>query len=263
MRKIGINLHSVPGLSDEEYITRIADLGFNCTFTGVFEKARHTQIAELAAAHGIEYETVHCPFDRINHIWLDDDQGENALFDLTNTVDCCVAAGAPIAIIHLSSGRKPPSITDIGRARFARLVDHAVKNNVTLAFENQRMLGNISWVFEEFADCENVKFCWDCGHEYCFTPGRHYMPLFGDKLVCTHIHDNPCQFNKDHHMIPFDGKIDYSVVADTIRSSGYTGSIMLEVFSTSSPNYPDITADQFLSRAHSAVTRLVNMIDNE
>ena len=47
------------------------------------------------------------------------------------------------------------------------------------------------------------------------------MPLFGNRLICTHIHDNDCMYDHDMHMIPFDGAVDYDRVTRQIRESGF------------------------------------------
>lgn len=259
MRKIGINLHSMKGFTDEEYLREIAELGFNAVFSGVLDASRQAALADLCAKYSIEYETLHAPFGHINDMWLDGERGQTMLDELTECIDHCVVAGAPIAVVHLSSGQNPPPITDIGRERFGRLVEYAAHKNVKIAFENQRMLANIAWTFETFKD-ENVGFCWDCGHEFCFTPGRRYMPLFGDRLICTHIHDNSAVFNADDHLLPFDGKCDFDYIASMIRESGYTGSLMLEVGNQS--HYGALyTPGEFLERAACAAKKLRQMVD--
>lgn len=260
MREIGINLHAAKGLTDEEYLREIAGLGFTRIFTGVRPVEKQAAIAEACTKYGITCETLHAPFGHINDIWLDNEGGPVMLDELLRTVDHCVIAGADIAVVHLSSGRKPPSITDLGCERFTRLVEYAAEKQVKIAFENQRMLGNIAWAFEAFPD-ERVGFCWDCGHEFCFTPGRRYMPLFGDRLICTHIHDNTGIFNEDSHFLPFDGSCDFRYVAEAIRTSGYNGSLMLEVGCNAPCGQDDPLT--FLSRATEAVKRLRTMVDGE
>ena len=256
MRKIGINLYAVAGLTEEEYIREAASLGFNTAFSGVRAPELQAKIGDLLVKYGMEYETLHAPFGHINDIWLEDDNG--MLNELLNCVDSCVLCGAPIAVVHLSAGNKAPSITDIGRERFARLVDYAAEKNVKIAFENQRKLANIAWAFEAFPD-ESVGFCWDCGHEACFTGGRQYMPLFGERLICTHIHDNDGLFNHDQHRLPFDGGgVNYDRFAKYIRESSFTGALMLEV-EGDNDFYADITCEEFLRRAAEKIKKLREM----
>ena len=258
MRKIGINLHAVEGLTDEEYIKEMAAVGFSAMFSGVLEDDRQAEVGELCARYGVAYETIHAPFNTINNMWRDGEAGEATYGDLTHTIDNCALAGVPITIVHLSSGMNPPSITDIGRDRFDRLVNYAEAKNVKIAFENQRMLANIAWAFETFRQ-DTVGFCWDCGHEFCFTPGRHYMPLFGGRLICTHIHDNNVVFDEDCHFLPFDGKADFGYVADTLRVSGFKGSLMLEIGNR--VRYGSMDPREFLKKAADAAGKLRAMVD--
>lgn len=266
MRKIGLNQVAFKDVTVDEFALLLKQNGFETTFSGI--KNSDAEMADTAAAfakHGIVYETLHAPFSHINDIWYDTDDGVQMMNELKTAVDRCVIAGAPILVVHLSSGLTPPPPTDIGRGRFIDLVDYAKGKNIKIAFENQRMLGNISWAFEQFRE-DNVGFCWDCGHEYCFTPGRRYMPLFGDRLICTHIQDNTCEFDIDRHLIPFDGNIPFDIVAKQIKDSGYKGSLMLEVFPRFAPpkydSYQDNTAKMFVERAANAAKKLRDMIDN-
>ena len=258
MRKIGINIVTIPGVNDADFLRMASELGFGAIFTGMREVAQQLAYAAEMARCGLEYETIHAPFSHINDIWLEGDDGEAMLKELTGCVDRCAQVGARIAVVHLSSGNNPPSITDIGRARFSRLVEHAAKNNVRIAFENQRKLANLAWAMETFGN--EAGFCWDCGHESCFTPGREYMPMFGARLICTHIHDNEGVYNQDDHLLPFDGKIDYSRFAEHIRKANYTGSLMLEV-AYNRPCYAEMSVETYLQRAADAAKKLVQMVD--
>lgn len=257
MRKIGINLLALPGMTDADYLRAAAELGFEAIFTGMMEESKQLECADLMARNGLEYETIHAPFHGINSIWLEGSDGETMLAKLTGCVGRCAQVGAGIAVVHLSSGNTPPSITDIGRVRFARLVEYAAQKNVKLAFENQRKLANLAWAMESFGD--TVGFCWDCGHESCFTPGREYMPLFGDRLICTHIHDNEGIFDKDDHWIPFDGNINFERFAQHISKANYTGSLMLEL-AYNRPRYADMSAETYLRCAVEAAKRLAQMV---
>ena len=264
MRPIGINFHSIGGISDGDYVEAVANLGFEHIFTEVAATdAEQAEWANLFAKHGLTYETIHAPWKKINNMWLDCEGGDAALQMLTNAVDRCALVGAPIVIVHLSSGLTPPPVTDLGRARYTQLVEHAQKKGVTVAFENQRFLSNISWAFETFSAADSVAFCWDCGHESCFARGREYMPLFGDRLICTHIHDNSGEFDADNHLIPFDGMINYHRVAEHLRKANYQGCLMLEVFESNSKNYVGIDSHIYLERAAAAAKKLRTMVDGQ
>ena len=265
MRKIGICFGAVSNTPKENYVKLISELGFEATFTGVCAtEAEQSALAELFAKYGLEYESIHAPFGHINDIWLDCEGGEAMLAELIEAVNRCKLVGARILVVHLSSSLTPPSITDLGQERFKRLMEHAEKQGVIIAYENQRMLGNIAWAFEQFAGSPSLGFCWDCGHENCFTIGRQYMPIFGKQLVCTHIHDNSGIFNADNHLIPFDGAFDYNRFARQINESGYSGSLMLEIMKGHCKGFYDgLTDEEYLQKAADAIKKIRAMVDGE
>ena len=267
MRKIGMNLATMIVNSENEMpsvIAKMAECGFNATFTAMFDMEKQLEVANLLAKHGIEYETLHAPSAGINQMWLPGGEGDDKLRQLCQCADHAKAAGAGIIVVHLSSGEAAPPVTDIGRERFTRLAEHADKQGVRIAFENQRKVSNIAWAFETFPKESNVGFCWDCGHETAFAHGRQYMPLFGDRLICTHIHDNFCVFQQDKHMLPFDGIFDFQRFARQIREYGYVGSLMLEVDYKKSPDlYGKLTYLEYTERAAQAVKRLRYLVDGE
>jgi len=261
MRDIGINISAI-----SEPVKEKAILIKNAGFTKVLcdsttpEKMKDTAKAVFDA--GLTFDQLHAPFNTINNMWLDKVESEDTYRDLTDAIDCCVAFGAPTVVVHLSSGPNPPTVTDIGRARYTRLVEYADKKGITIAFENQRFLFNIAWAFHDFRDASNVGFCWDVGHQACATPNIEFMELFGDKLVCTHLEDNNMVYNEDLHILPFDGKADFELAANQIKKHGYKGCLTMEVFKNPIC-YSDYTSEAFLKRAYDSVCRLRSMIDGE
>ena len=261
MRRIGINLNAKKGLQTADYIKVAHDVGFGAMFTEVPDERELFVIANALAANGMTYDMIHAPFDGINAVWLAGEEGEHMLSRLLCAVDRCHMAGIPIAVVHLSSGKTPPAVSDMGRVRFERLVEHAAQKNVKIAFENQRQLENITWAFRHFASAENVGFCFDCGHEGCFTPGLSFLPIFGKKLLCTHLHDNSCLPDQDLHQIPFDGRLNFGSVTKGIRDSGYRGTLMLECFAENSDAYRLMSCENYLAKAALAAKRLRRMTD--
>ena len=140
--KTGMNIDAVNGISQKEYIKLMAELGFSATFSGDKDEAYHYALANDLAEFGIEYETIHAPFDGINAMWQDD--GEGMYNRLAHTIDMCALSGAGIAVVHLSSGENAPSLNDVGMARYTRLVEYAQKKGVRIAFENQRKIANLA-----------------------------------------------------------------------------------------------------------------------
>lgn len=266
MRKLGVNIEAENwGLTEDEALGILRAAGFDCFFTDYYyDESKVDRYAEAAAKNGIRWESMHAPFTEpvnINAIWREGVDGDAMLGGLLATVRACARHGVRVAVIHLSSGEKAPCVNDIGRRRLDMLVNEAVKTGVTLGFENLRKLANLAFVFELYADVPQVGFCWDVGHEACFTRGLQFMPLFGDRLTYTHIHDNLCQYNGDLHMIPFDGAIDFNRVTAQLRESGYQGTLTLELLPDNSDRYVGVPAPEYYARAYAVACRLRDMVD--
>lgn len=263
MREIGINLDVRPGICAIEFITQAKKFGFNTLFTNTPDERGLHIIANTLAANGMRYETIHAPFSHINDMWLEGEGGDAMLREMMVAVDRCQTAGVPVTVLHLSSGNTPPPITEIGLVRYTRLVEYAAEKGVKIAFENQRKPDRIAWAFEHFGRMPHVGFCFDCGHEGCFTQGVQFMPLYGDRVICTHVHDNNCEKDRDLHLLPFDGRMDLGRVARQIRESGYRGPLTLEIHATNSDKYNFMTLQAFLERAALSIKRLRSMVDFE
>ena len=85
------------------------------------------------------------------------------------------------------------------------------------------------------------------------------MPLFGHRLICTHIHDNDGVFNSDRHLLPFDGRLDFGYVAEALRGADPTVPLVLEL-KRKDELYADMSDEDYLLRAADAIRRLRSMI---
>ncbi len=258
MRKTGINISKNIIYGTESFIDCISSVGFESVFTVGNDKDFIGYVSKKCDQKGLLYESLHAPWDKINDLWFDTPAAEDLLKELFTSVDLASAYSIPIVVAHLSSKDDCPHITDAGLKNFDRFAEHAAKKNVTVAVENQRKLGNIATILEIYDKDSNVQFCWDVGHEKCFAHGREYMPLFGDRCVLTHIHDNFCRYNCDDHLLPYDGSIDFRHTADIIHDSGYTGTLMLETDHPheGSDKYTGLSVEQYVSKAYAAINRL-------
>lgn len=258
--KIGMNFYRggiCSGLSIEQTIALLQENGFEATFLGN-EEADFHQIVEASQKAGIAVDTIHAPFDRINSMWLPGEEGDEMLRRLIKSFQDAADHQIPVVVVHMSSGFHPPIISDIGNDRFRRLMEAAEKLGVTPAIENQRLLANISLMFEYY---DNARFCWDIGHEACFTGGREYMPLFGDKLAALHVHDNNCVRDQDLHMLPYDGTIDFDKAARHIAKSPFQGTMMLEVMARADI-YSQLTPAEFYRRAGQNARKFADTIES-
>lgn len=256
--KIGINWGCFAGLSTTEQIRLMQKHGFDATFVYTDAHAPNPDLKQIRQA-GITIDTIHAPFDHINDMWKSGLDGDAMLKRLLFCVEEAAEHDIPIVVCHTSSGPNPPIISDIGNARYKKLLETAHKYGITVAFENQRKLANLAIMFEYY---DNARFCWDVGHEACFTPGKDYMQLFGEKLVCVHLQDNMKNQNEDLHLIPFDGKIDFDRVARILAAHNYKGTAMLEIHFQNSGAYNDISPEDYYRKAADAARQIANAVEN-
>lgn len=234
----------------------IKSVGFQAVFTCFYKRKDIETLRTKCDNLGLSFDFIHAPFENINSMWQDGD--DLPIYNaLKESVLSASEFKVPIICIHVSSGWTPPPITDVGLKRFDELIDLAAKNGVIVAVENQRLLDRVDFFMKRYAKSTNVQFCYDCGHEHCFTENVEFLKLFGDRLVCTHIHDNtgkPESGDNDAHLLPFDGNIDYKAMMKDLDACGYKGSLMLEV---SKRRYGDaFTDEEFLIQAFDRIKKI-------
>ena len=258
--EIGIGI--LNGINIKDQIKYFKKFGISRTFIGS-ENPDFEMAMQLFKENGVICETLHAPFNKINDMWNEDEAAARQMIDrLKDSVDKCEKYCIPISIVHLSSGRPMPAINERGIGRFEEVFDYANKKGVKLALENQRYKENISFFMEKY---KTPGFCWDNGHEYCFSKGIKFMELLGDRLCALHIHDNRCETDTDDHLLPFDGNIDFEEVAKAIAKSDYNGTVMLEVSRFPSIDgkkiYEDISDGEYVKRAVDSAKKLADMIE--
>ncbi len=270
MRKLGCNSAWLLGNDVPTNMELIKNAGFDCTFLLWDDDLDIEKYMNKASSIGLEMETFHSPFSNVNAIWEEGEEGDIYTEQLRRCIISASEHDVPAVVIHTTCSSIAPKTSPIGLLRFSKLVNQAEKSRVKLAIENLEFIRHLGLVLDYFKS-SYVGFCYDVGHENCYTPGYRFMPLFGDRLVCTHIHDNlglapskDVDYRDDLHRIPFDGAIDYAPVMASIRESGYTGPLTLEV-SNRSPYYfyNGLSAEQFYEKAFSVASKLRDMTDGK
>lgn len=271
MRKLGM---CVPMCYDGDIFDKmsvIKNAGFDTCFLAWPSVVEISELKRHADTIGLEIETLHAPFGKSNSFW-DENSNEGDYF-VEEIKKCIRDAGKndiPYVVIHTGIGIEAPISSRIGLARFEKLVVEAEKCGVKLSFENLEYPRLMALILDYFK-CDTVGFCYDTGHENCFTPGLKMLPMFGDRLLCTHFHDNlsksvldTVNYRKDYHKIPFDGIIDFESICKDLKKSGYTGSIMLEATNCYDTNfYGDLTFEEFVKKSYASAVRLRKLTDGE
>ena len=73
----------------------------------------------------------------------------------------------------------------------------------------------------------NVKVCLDTGHAHLQRSLYSAMEILGSHVASTHVHDN--QGEKDEHLLPFQGSIDWPEAVRSLRKGKGQFSLVLEV----------------------------------
>lgn len=157
---------------------------------------------------------------------------------------------------------------------WAPYVDKAAKHGLAVAFETvfednrakdappdrftsrlDELIGLIDRFDNPYAVC-----CWDTGHaRLAFT--REGMPeamrALADRITCTHVHDN--YYNRDLHLIPFYGDIDWRAQMASFKEIGYKGNLTFEFVYG---KLPDSMVEGFLHTVVQSGRLLQEMFEN-
>ncbi len=259
-RKLGINSDCIIGANELATLERIKETGFECFFTANTNPRVAYALRKKADDLGLEFEFIHAPFRGINDMWLEGDAYRELYDGIIRAIDAAEVSGAKHIILHVSSGWNPPPVCDLGLSRYDEIVKYAGEKKVNVAFENLRKLGNHAYLMQRYEHEPHVGFCYDMGHEHCYTETVPYLDLFGDKTLCTHIHDNfgrpeDKTADGDFHLLPFHGNCDYETIMRKLDKYNYTGSLMLEVFNHID-DYKKLGAEKFIKEAYKRLVKL-------
>ncbi len=260
-RKLGMNADAIEKTSPLSALDLLSAAGFDSFFVGAQPLEDILALKARADALGLSFEFIHAPFRGINVMWQEGDDYLPLYNGMKESIDAASAAGVPTVIVHLSSGWDPPAINDLGIQRYDALVAYAKERGVTVAFENLRALGNLAYFIDRYEHTENVRFCYDCGHEHCYTKTVPWLDLFTDRVIATHIHDNMGRGKEkvgdpDLHLLPFDGNLDYAKMMRKLDEYEYAGSLMLEVFDSSDERYKAYSPEEFVATCYERIKRI-------
>lgn len=161
--------------------------------------------------------------------------------ELFHGIDAARLMGIPRAVVHpISFYSSEKTYGDWVRANMAFLkpvVEYARDKGVRLCVENMpsekeapdnHLYGSCALNISALAEKLGIGVCWDVGHaNISGYKQSEQMEILKDKIEVLHIHDNGGQ--KDAHLIPFDGSIDWNDVAKGIKNSDFCGILDVEV----------------------------------
>lgn len=243
------------GIPTDDLIPMSKKAGFDGFFVGQEMANFEDQVRELRAMadkEGLEIETIHSTIPGCYDLWTEGTAGEDYVAVLKNNIDNCKKFSIPILVVHIQVKEDGENLLERGIARLETVVAYAKEQGVKIAFENINEPEFLFEVMKHFQE-SHVGFCYDCGHEACHTPGVEFLPILGERLFCTHLHDNDGV--GDLHLLPFDGVLDFERICRQLKEVNYQGNITLEL--CYSRDYQGkMSKTEFLERAYQCACRI-------
>lgn len=193
-----------------------------------------------------------CEVERVRRI--------EAMDELKRVID--VADDLPYAhlILHMGGARETadPRKRDAAFSSLEHLVLHARRSGVTICVENTTSeMGDPDYLraFVDETRLTGLRFNFDIGHAHLsdFPEAQRIEQSFAPlRDLSVHLHDNHGE--KDEHLPPYDGTIDWATAMKTLHSAPQTGlNLVLELKEKTGPDAPSAT--EHLAAARAAMDR--------
>ncbi|MFA6890241.1 MAG: sugar phosphate isomerase/epimerase family protein [Bacilli bacterium] len=231
----------------------IKDIGFDGIFIWQDEQEdRIQQIVEKAQLCGLDIETMHLRFDGCNHLWLDDEMGEDYVATIIDGIHMAHRYHIRTVIMHTVSKEIHPDVNELGLRRIQTILRVCETYHIQLALENTRDLEYIDEVFNRISS-PYLKMCFDSGHTHAFTYCLQDVVFekYASKLACVHLHDNLGDY--DAHLVPFSGTVDFQLIMNSLKSIGFCGPLTSEAHIGKEEVIDDQT---FLEKVYAALCQL-------
>ena len=252
-----LSLNVCHGMNHPYILPLAKEAGFDGFFSGPeFGK----ELDELTKIHaqgkelGLCFDNSHSFIPGSELLWADHPDSEKALETFFLCIDNCKALNVPMLVVHCSPEYEPNF--NVGIKRMERLVEYAQSKDVQIAYENTSSEDCLVRTLQHFEGCDAVGYCYDSGHEAFCTPGSRFLPQLGHRLVYTHFNDN--YLDGDHHLLPWDGKIDFDRIVGELRDTGYQGVISMEV--SYDPYEKVLTPMDFIKKCYDVSCRMAELL---
>lgn len=238
-------------ISLEERFRLIKQAGFDAVLAW-WGDGDENDYAKFSEKYSLPICNAHLPWKTINDIWRDNTDGEELTLRLCNLVKKCSELSVPVGVVHVSASQTPPPYCTLGIERFRRILETAEDYGVDIAFENLRVIEYLDYVMSNLSSLRK-KYCFDSGHQHYRYPEIDVLAKYGSLLRAVHLHDNMGDF--DAHLLPFDGTINWDLLAEKFALIGYEGEIALEVHADKE-TLNKLSPSEYLERAFERATRL-------
>jgi sugar phosphate isomerase/epimerase len=259
MNKFGVSTHLYHGERlQREHLIELAARGFDAV--EVFATRSHFDYHDASAIQSLaewlqdarlQLHSVHAPIveSLVNDKWgrrystatRDSSARHVMLHEMEAALE--IARHVPFAFFVLHLGvpiAQQPAPDDNSREAALRTIEHvhrlAEPLGVTLALEvmDNKLSTTPALVdmIENDLEGMNVGICMDVGHAHMLGDTAEAVEIASEYLITTHIHDNRRQ--KDDHLVPFEGSVNWGATIMELEKIGYDGVLMYEVRNTAS-----------------------------
>ena len=251
-------------MSVEEQIRLFKEVGFDGFFAEWENEETINKLCKLADELRMIFQSVHGPYTGCMDIWKGGPAANAAAKEILDCVEACGRAGVPMVVLHpyytfdLRYGPNPEGVEF-----FRQILEEASKYDLKIAIENVEGEDHMAEIFRVLGDYENLGFCWDTGHEHCYSD-LDFIELYGDRLFGTHLNDNLGRSDQngkndpvdDLHLLPFDGEIDWKEIAGRLQSTGFDGPLTFELKKITKfgqwqkPEYLEMSMEEYVREAY-------------
>ena len=222
----------------KEALRQLKEVGYDSveySHAARFNLGEAQALREHAAALGIAPWSIHA--GGADGFGLGDTV-KQAQASLIHCTEVCAAMGARVMVVHtVHCGplRQPDEHTvewrlDQDRRILEPVCTRAQDLGIDLGLENGATLVDMEYLLQlrELLGGPHVGFCIDTGHANLGDLGAaRAIDLAGKWLYTTHLQDNHGQ--RDDHLPPGRGAIDWAAVFQAMRRTGYARPLMLEL----------------------------------
>jgi sugar phosphate isomerase/epimerase len=236
-------------------------------------RAEVRETAKALADHRISLASLHAPTSRdlsatreggqpLSVCEVERVRRVEAMDELKRAIDVADDLSFPRMILHMGGSRETPDLRkrDAAFSTLEHLILHARHAGVTLCIENTTSEMGAPAFLRSFVDDTRLglRFNFDIGHAHLADGAAeerietNFSPL-RDRVASVHIHDNHGE--KDEHLAPYDGSIDWAAAVKTLKSAPEANlPLMLELKEKIGPDAPATQAQ--LEAARKAMDRL-------
>ena len=271
-QKIGISVGNSYPIPTTEVVKLVAQAGFDAISPLWKQGIDLTDVVATAKSCGLALQSLHAPFHGVAALWSEDPAVFSpAITELLAALEDCHNFEIPVMVMHAWIGfgytQKP---NRIGLEHYAAIVEKAAEYGIQIAFENTEGDEFLFALMDHFKGHPSVGYCWDSGHEMCYSYSDDLLAKLGDRLIMTHLNDNlgvsrsdgTITWTDDLHLLPYDGIADWDVLIQRLRNSKKLEILNFELNIVSKPHrhdndiYTQMPLEQYFAEAYKRACRI-------